>query len=168
MEVLNPKRVKVDDEQSNLVVNSVTFVDMEPIETVNNPVKLRFLTPAAEPCDYDCIPHLLSSETETIEIKFHDQQLLPENTRNRQSTYVLSKRDFYIFSELEEIPTNLNFASNNPLFSGKTKPLLLGNFIGNIVLNILVLYILLIFLLFRMQEIRTMLIMDYTIHLRKN
>jgi hypothetical protein len=82
MENLNPKRLKVEDKQPNLIVNSVTIVDMEtkavnlPTETVNSPVKLRFLTPAAEPSDYDCIPHLLSPGTETIEIKFPDQQLL--------------------------------------------------------------------------------------------
>lgn len=171
MENLNPKRLKVEDKQPNLIVNSVTIVDMEttavnlPIETVNSPVKLRFLTPAAEPSDYDCIPHLLSPGTETIEIKFPDQHLLPENTRNRESSYVLNKRDFYIFSELEEIPTNLNFASNNPLFSGKTKPLLLGNFIGNFISNILVLFLT---YPFRVQGIRTMPIMDCTIHPQKN
>lgn len=140
MEDLNPKRVKVDDEEPNLIVNNVTIVDMEaaadvelPSEPANDHVKLRFLTPAAQPGDYDCIPHLLSPGTESIELKFSDQQLLPESTRNRQSSYVIKKRDFYVFSEFDEIPTDVNFATNNPLFSGKTKPLLLGNFIGNLI-----------------------------------
>nr|CAH0111455.1 unnamed protein product [Daphnia galeata] len=138
MEDLNPKRVKVDEEEPNLIVNNVTIVDMEaaadvelPSEPANDHVKLRFLTPAAQPGDYDCIPHLLSPGTESIELKFSDQQLLPESTRNRQSSYVIKKRDFYVFSEFDEIPTDVNFATNNPLFSGKTKPLLLGNFIGD-------------------------------------
>lgn len=108
-------------------------------DTCSKPVtaKSLFQPPAAEPSDYDCIPHLIPGR-ESFQINFSDLQLLPENTRNRLSSYVINKKDFFTSeiesnNELVTDPTSFiaTNTTNNPLFSGKTKPLMIGHLIGN-------------------------------------
>ncbi|KAI9557526.1 hypothetical protein GHT06_017354 [Daphnia sinensis] len=95
--------------------------------------RLLFGSSAAEPSDYDCIPHFLASTSASVLIQFSDLESLPESIRNRESTYVVNKKDFLHFCvDREEVATSISSASTtNPLFSGKTKPLLLGNYIGD-------------------------------------
>ena len=122
---LSPKRPKMEPPTLVKVGDSVrTFIT----------AKLLFQSPAAEPSDYDCIPNLVHGK-ESIQINFSDLQLLPESTRNRKSTYVVSKKDFFKpeteSHDIEESPTSTSFVANNPLCSGKTKPLMIGHLIGN-------------------------------------
>lgn len=120
----------------------------------NNPetVKSLFQTPAAEPSDYDCIPHLASSEVDSIQINFPDKQLLPESIRNIKTSYVIDRKKFFVSESKRNESRNIldesaiasrtmkDYASpganfpptDNPLYSGRTKPLLIGNYIGKL------------------------------------
>ncbi|KAK4016722.1 uncharacterized protein LOC116925295 [Daphnia magna] len=132
VQVSSPKRVRTD-EPSNHSVKNETSVNVSSEKQYDSKSKLLFGSSAAEPSDYDCIPHLLASASESVLIQFSDLEFLPESIRNRESTYVINKKDFLHFCvDREEVATSISLAStNNPLFSGKTKPLLLGNFIGD-------------------------------------
>lgn len=133
VQVSSPKRVKAD-ELSNHKATNETSISVSSEMEIDFKSKLLFGCSAAKLPDYDCIPHLLASSSESILVQFSDLDFLPESIRNRESTYVINKKDFFHFRvDREEVATSISSASiNNPLFSGKTKPLLLGNYIGNL------------------------------------
>lgn len=144
IKVSSPKRAKIE-------VPGVDY-QAEYIRVPDNPetFKSLFLPPAAEASDYDCIPNLLPG-TGTIQINFLDLELLPESIRNRKTSYVVNKKDFKSMeshsnlnldspstamntSSMEEIsrdPSAMFTLTNNPLYDGETKPLLVGSHIGN-------------------------------------
>lgn len=141
----------------------------------NNPeiVKSLFQTPAAESSDYDCIPNLVS-EVDSFQINFPDMQLLPKSIRNIKNSYVISRKQFFVSESKSSESHNIsdesavasgamkdftssgaNFSpTNNPLYSGRTKPLLIGNYIGKLSNQNLSFYLFHLPFFFRLQAIR--------------
>lgn len=85
---------------------------------------LLFQRPAGDSFDYRLIPNF-SGSNEFISIGFSDTSLLPESCANRQSNYVFYKKDFFdCASDLAKSERATCDLLDNPLFRGKTQPLL--------------------------------------------
>lgn len=125
----SPKRIKIDTS----AVLADGLKETQPTEA-NNQLKSRFQPPAADPSDYDCIPHLVPG-AETLEIYFRDLQLLPENTQNRLNSYVINIKAFITpqsaANEEPEASTSSSCIPDSSVLPGPAKRQSLKDYLGN-------------------------------------
>lgn len=108
----------------------------DPEEASDLLSKPLFMPLAADPSDFDLIPHFAPG-AEAILIRFPDPSLLPEAIRaNREASYTIRRDSFASNSpdDPSELPTTFEEVdrSNDPLYQGETKPLLDGYCRGDI------------------------------------
>ena len=134
----SPKRAKIESSTSDLEVEESQLASSKA--ALCHRTK-SFRLPAALSSDYDCIPHLVPG-LNSIQVKFVDHLLLPETSRNREAEYVISlknlsqpevrltENDVMEGVHPDNDPASSFSVDNNPLYSGRTKPLRIGKFIG--------------------------------------
>ena len=91
---------------------------------INEEQNLLFQQPSSRSLERSLIPNFSGNNT-SITVVFDDTSLLPETCRNRNSIYVFSKTNFFRSdSELVKRDSGSSKLTDNPLFRGRTRPLI--------------------------------------------